>query len=163
MCQINSGSGGVWGEPHIHRSDVLRYPWHIRAIRQVWARLGKAGHGAAVSDSLVKPHVRPNTLNSDDLRDKSFHLWHHIRIATLTIDSHEFITGLTAAGVPQAQAEAIAQGFSKVNLESVATKQDVSELRLELRDVKVELLKWIVPLLLGQIVAFAAIVKWLLV
>lgn len=82
-------------------------------------------------------------------------------MATLTIDTHEFIKKLTTAGVPESQAEAIAQGLGKVNLDSVATKQDIAELRLEIRDVKVEMLKWLVPLLLGQIVAFAAIVKWL--
>jgi len=84
-------------------------------------------------------------------------------MATLTLNTHDFVTELVAAGVPENQAEAITHGLSKANLENVATKRDISELRLEIRDVKIDMLKWIVPLLLGQIVAFAAIVKWLVV
>ena len=84
-------------------------------------------------------------------------------MATLTLSAHDLVRELVAAGVPETQAEAITQGLSKANLENVATKHDISELRIEIRDVKIDMLKWIVPLLLGQIVALAAIVKWLVV
>lgn len=79
-------------------------------------------------------------------------------MATLTLDTHEFITGLKQAGVPESQAVAIAEGFKKVDAEHLVTKQD---LRAELAEFKADLYRWLLLMLVGQVAAFAAIVKWL--
>lgn len=95
-------------------------------------------------------------------------------MATLTLDTHQFIKQLVQVGVPEKQAEAIANGFQDLNLEEVATKRDLQELRTELRevreelrveirDIKIDFLKWMIPLMLGQIPVFAFVVEWLLV
>ncbi len=76
-------------------------------------------------------------------------------MATLTIDTHKFITQLKDAGVEEKQAEAIVNGIKDINLEHVATKEDIAEL-------KADLFKWLIPILLGQIAVFAAVVKLLI-
>ncbi|MGE3804459.1 MAG: hypothetical protein AB7K24_07285 [Gemmataceae bacterium] len=81
-------------------------------------------------------------------------------MATLSIDTYDFVAGLKEAGIPEPQAVAIADNLKKVNLEHVATKEDVAELRIEIQRMKVELLKWVVPLLLAQIGVFAGVVKY---
>lgn len=82
-------------------------------------------------------------------------------MATLKIDTHDFIKHLMQSGIPEEHAEAIAGGLSKVDLEGVATREDIQEIRQRLAELKTELLMWIVPLLLGQTITFAALVKWL--
>ena len=76
-------------------------------------------------------------------------------MATLIIDTHNFITRLTKAGMEEKQAVAIADGLRNVNLEYVATQADLIKL-------KSDLLMWIIPILLGQIVVFTIIVKFLI-
>lgn len=86
-------------------------------------------------------------------------------MATLVIDTHEFVNGLTKAGVPEKQARAIVEGLQKIDLTQVATKEDVlllkKDLQIEIQQVKIDMIKWFVPLLLGQAALFALIVKWL--
>lgn len=81
------------------------------------------------------------------------------------------------------QAEAIVDQLLEVQIANVSTKDDISGVRNEissaeaslreeirttrelLRDeigqVKIGLLKWLVPLLLGQVAAFAFIMQWI--
>ena len=47
-------------------------------------------------------------------------------MATLTLDTHQFVKGLVAAGIPENQAEAIAEGFGKISLDHLATKEDLT-------------------------------------
>lgn len=86
-------------------------------------------------------------------------------MATLVIDTHAFVQGLTKAGMSQRQAEAIAEGFKQIDLDQLVTKQDlraaIQDLRVEISNLKSEMLKWAVPLLLGQVALFAVIVQWL--
>lgn len=93
-------------------------------------------------------------------------------MATLTLDTHDFIKGLMEAGMPEQQAEALADGLRQVNLSHVVTRDDLTEfkadiqaeftdLRVELKDVKIGFLMWVIPLLLGQTAVFAALMKWL--
>ena len=54
-------------------------------------------------------------------------------MATITFDTHKFILRLRNAGVPEEQAEAIAEAFSSAYIESeVATKTDIRELEYRL-------------------------------
>ena len=46
------------------------------------------------------------------------------------------------AHVPQEQAEGIAQAFADATSEQIATKADISDLRIELADAKAEIVKW---------------------
>ena len=48
-------------------------------------------------------------------------------------DTHAFVKELTAAGVPEAQAEVHARALAEIALANVATKDDIDRLRLDLR------------------------------
>ena len=81
-------------------------------------------------------------------------------MATLTIDTHKFITRLQAAGMDERQAVAIVEGLKEeANLHNVVTSAD---LRTAVAELKADLLKWLIPVLLGQIAVFAAVVKFLI-
>jgi hypothetical protein len=76
-------------------------------------------------------------------------------MTTITFDTLKFVERLKAAGVPEAQAKAEAEAFADVlGMVDVATQRDLKELETTLKrdmaELKVDLLKWIVGLLLGQ-------------
>lgn len=58
-------------------------------------------------------------------------------MATLIIDTHNFITRLTAAGMEDKQAEAIVEGLKEIDLKNVASKEDI--INLEHKIEKLEL------------------------
>ncbi len=66
----------------------------------------------------------------------------------VTFDTLKFVEKLKAAGMPEAQAKAIAEAHAEALSESVssilATKTDLAEL-------KVDLIKWMVGIALAQI------------
>lgn len=76
-------------------------------------------------------------------------------MATLTLDTYRAMQRLTASGIPEDQAEAILGTLQEVNLDRIVTQQD---LKCEIAELKAELLKWLVPLLVGQVAAFTTIV-----
>jgi hypothetical protein len=86
-------------------------------------------------------------------------------MSTLTFDTYAFVRTLKEAGIPEGQARAIAEGMQKIDLGHVASRDDLRQLRLELKadlqQAKADVFKWAVPLLIGQTAAFAAIVSWL--
>ena len=54
-------------------------------------------------------------------------------MATITFDTHKFIRTLKAAGIPENQAEAIAEAFKEAHLEAeLATRTDLRELEYRL-------------------------------
>ncbi len=75
-------------------------------------------------------------------------------MATLTIDTYQFIENLKRSGMPEPQAKALAEAIRKIDLQHVATKADLAEL-------KADLFKWAVPLLLGQAALITALVELL--
>ena len=93
-----------------------------------------------------------------------------------TFDTHEYIKELQNAGVPLTQAEAHSKALKRVfDLEELATKQDLQELQeglntemshLETRlNTKIDsaiisLIKWLVPLFLGQTGLFFLLMKF---
>ncbi len=83
----------------------------------------------------------------------------------LAFDTLRFAKRMQEAGLPQQQAEAMAEALSAAVQDSVATKDDlnkaVSDLRVEIREVQVTIIKWLVPLLLGQTALIAALVRLL--
>jgi hypothetical protein len=72
-------------------------------------------------------------------------------MATITFDTLKFAKKLEKAGLPQEQAEAIAEAFKEASAEAeVATKLDVEHLEIKIAEMKFDLLKWIVGMSLAQ-------------
>ena len=76
-------------------------------------------------------------------------------MATLTLDTHKAISRLQKAGFEETKAEAIIDSLQEFDLQGFATKEDILNL-------KTDLFKWLIPILLGQIAVFAAVIKFLL-
>lgn len=80
-------------------------------------------------------------------------------MATVTFDTHAYVKKLRAAGLPEAQAEALAEAhrtsLSEVLDTTLATKGDIDRLEKELLLVKNEitLLKWMTGLMLAGVVS----------
>ena len=71
------------------------------------------------------------------------------------MDTHKAISRLKEAGFEETKAEAIIDSLQEVDLQGFATKEDILNL-------KADIFKWLIPILLGQIAVFAAVVKLLL-
>ncbi len=93
-------------------------------------------------------------------------------MATITFDTLKFVERLKAAGIPELQAKAEAEALQEALSESasytLATKQDIADVRMEIRDVRTEierskydLIKWMAGLLLAQAAVVATLVKLL--
>ena len=91
---------------------------------------------------------------------------------TMTFDKRAYIDRLKAAGFAEPQARALADGLDRALREEVATKSDVAalcnEIRVELSSFKgellaamktnkVDLLRWMVMLIVGQTAVFTAL------
>ncbi|MEL7499534.1 MAG: hypothetical protein AAFN77_18165 [Planctomycetota bacterium] len=73
------------------------------------------------------------------------------------IDTHRLVNALEAEyGFTPDQAEGVKFAIQEIDLNHVAKKSDIDRLR-------VELFKWLVPLLIGQIVVFTGIVSLLMI
>ncbi|MGH8624462.1 MAG: DUF1640 domain-containing protein [Gammaproteobacteria bacterium] len=81
-------------------------------------------------------------------------------MATVTFDTLKFVEKLKAAGVPDAQAKAMSEAFRDAQGElEIATKRDLKELELKI-ETRLEglrgeltLIKWMLGLLLGGVLA----------
>jgi hypothetical protein len=60
-------------------------------------------------------------------------------MATAIFDTHAFIKRLTAAGMPEQQAEILAEESTRLVGEQVATKQDIALLRSDLELLRAEM------------------------
>jgi hypothetical protein len=87
-------------------------------------------------------------------------------MTTVTFDTHLFVRTIQASGIPENQAEAIAEAFrvAQSNVE-LATKGDLGELEYRLKtainESKVDMIKWVSGLMLAQAAVIAALVKLL--
>lgn len=88
-------------------------------------------------------------------------LWHTSFVATISIDTGVALNRLTDAGIDRKEAEAIVETIRDVDLQQVSSKDDIHRLELKLTELEARILRWAVPLLVGQAAVFAAIVKWL--
>ena len=99
-------------------------------------------------------------------------------MAVAVFDTHAFVKRLTAAGMPEAQAEALADELTpliedrlatKDDLASLATKADVkaeiADTKAAIADAKAEIIKWMFGtigfqtiIVLGAVVALARVV-----
>ena len=67
-------------------------------------------------------------------------------MTTITFDTQELVRELKTSGMPQEQAEAVVRTIVKSHAD-LATKSDIDT---RLAETKLELIKWIVGLILGQ-------------
>lgn len=80
-------------------------------------------------------------------------------MSTVTFDTLKFVERLKESGMSDAQAKAIAeaqaQAFAETSSNSLATKQDISRLELKLaeHDGEFKLIRWMMGLVLGGVVA----------
>ena len=101
----------------------------------------------------------------------------------LAIDTLRYVKRLRAVGFSEEQAEVQAEALSEAIRESLVTKADLNEaleklrveitavgvkidravdgLRVEAREAQANMLRWLAPLLLGQLAAMAALIKLL--
>jgi hypothetical protein len=75
-------------------------------------------------------------------------------MSTITFDKMAYIDTLKAAGIDEAHARAQANALDAALKDTVATKYDLVEL-------KVDLMKWILGLLLGQTAVIVTLIKLL--
>jgi hypothetical protein len=89
-------------------------------------------------------------------------------MTTMTFDKLAYIDRLKAAGFAEPQARAMADGRDQALREEVATKSDIATLRGEMIGLKGELLaamkadkidflKWVVMLIVGQTAVFTTL------
>ena len=89
-------------------------------------------------------------------------------MTTMTFDKLAYIDRLKAAGFAEPQARAMADGLDQALREEVATKSDIATLRGEMIGLKGELLaamkadkidflKWVMMLIVGQTAVFTAL------
>ena len=88
----------------------------------------------------------------------------------ITFDTLEFADTLQKAGVPREQAEAMARASQKaiglvVEQKDLATKKDILELRMELKEemmaMKTDLIRWMVGLVAGLGAFLVAVMAWM--
>ena len=93
-------------------------------------------------------------------------------MTTMTFDKLAYIDRLKAVGFTEPQARGMADGLDQALREEVATKSDIAALRNELKSEfgtglaglradlkadKVDILKWVVMLIVGQTAVFTAL------
>ena len=89
------------------------------------------------------------------MRDKFGILWQYTPVAVALIDTHRLVLDLKQEyGFDDKQAEGVAEAIKRIDLNHLATKSD-------LRELENRMIKWMIPLMLGQAAVFALIVKWL--
>jgi basic membrane lipoprotein Med (substrate-binding protein (PBP1-ABC) superfamily) len=79
-----------------------------------------------------------------------------------SLDTHERVKSLTAAGFTNAQAEALTAAVKQavgIDLSNIATKTDVADVRREMADMRAELVKWVVGVGFAQVATILAVLK----
>ena len=79
-------------------------------------------------------------------------------MVSIVFDTHAFVKRLTSVGMPEEQAEALADEQARLLDERLATKADLRETEARL---KADILKWMFGALLGQTAVIVALVKLL--
>ena len=82
-------------------------------------------------------------------------------MTTITFDKLAYVDKLKSSGVSEEQARAQGDALDSALRDTVATKQDIAELKLQIAEVKTDVMKVVIPLLVAQVAVFAAIVKLL--
>ena len=81
-------------------------------------------------------------------------------MATVTFDTHKFIRRLRDSGMPDEQAEALADALRDVQSEAeLATKRDIQDLEMRIREVELRLTIKIGGMLVIAVGVLAALLK----
>jgi hypothetical protein len=81
-----------------------------------------------------------------------------------TLDTHELVKDLKAAGFNDDQAEAVTRAVAKgrdIDLSNLATKADLANFatKTDLAELKADLIKWVVGIAFAEIATIIAILK----
>jgi len=79
-----------------------------------------------------------------------------------TLDTHETVKSLTAAGFTNAQAEALTAAVKQavdIDLSNMSTKTDIADVRREMAEMKAELVKWVVGVGFAQVATILAVLR----
>jgi hypothetical protein len=82
-------------------------------------------------------------------------------MASVIFDSHGFVKRLTAAGMPEEQAEILAEEHARMLGEQLATKHDIALLRADMDRLRDQLTIRLGVMLAGAIAIVAALVRLL--
>jgi hypothetical protein len=82
-------------------------------------------------------------------------------MASAIFDTHAFIKRLTAAGMPEEQAEILAEEHARLLGEQLATKHDIALLRADMDRLKDQLTIRLGAMMAGGIAIVAALVRLL--
>jgi hypothetical protein len=82
-------------------------------------------------------------------------------MASAIFDTHAFIKRLTAAGMPEQQAEILAEEHARMLGEQLATKHDIALLRADMDRLKDQLTIRLGVMMAGGIAIVAALVRLL--
>ena len=80
-----------------------------------------------------------------------------------TLDTHETVKSLKAAGFTDAQAEALTAVVRQavdIDLSNIAAKADIADVRREMAEMKAELVKWAVGVGFAQVAKILAVLKF---
>ena len=81
----------------------------------------------------------------------------------LRLDTYDFVKGLKASGMPEEQAKAIVDALKKASFENLVTKSDLVAVERSLQAtvdrLKLDLLRWGIPVLVGQALLTPVLVK----
>ncbi len=82
-------------------------------------------------------------------------------MSSIAFDTHRFVKRLTAAGMPEKQAEVLAEEQASLVDEKLATKRDIQDVRRDLEVVKTDLeakIEAVETRMMGEL----RLVKWML-
>jgi hypothetical protein len=87
-------------------------------------------------------------------------------MATVTLDTHRIVKRLKDAGFTDAQAETVTDIIAETratDLADIATRADLVPLatKADVAELETKIIKWLVPLLLGQTGLIVALIKLL--
>ncbi len=91
-------------------------------------------------------------------------------MTTITFDTHKFIRRLESGGFTSEQAEAVTDAFKAAQDEQrpltqeyldFRLKAEVADLKAEMTNMKIDLIKWVTGALIAQVAVIAALVKLL--
>jgi len=71
-------------------------------------------------------------------------------MTTLHMDTLRVYENLKLSGMPELQAKAVIEGFKTAEIENVATKDDITGLKLEISEFRHDIMRWMIGLMIGQ-------------
>jgi hypothetical protein len=123
-------------------------------------------HAARLLSQLYHPNARDVKAESGARLPRRRQSRYMDAMATLTMDTHRIVKRLKDAGFTDSQAETVTDIIAETrasDLAGVAIKADLAPLatKADVAELEAKIIKWLVPLLLGQAGLIVALVKLL--